>query len=138
MRLYGPWLHLPSGWLQTGTNTLRITLNDNQHRVWSQKGVPVAAEITINHGVFAGLEIRRTLTEPAETIRVPVGTHLRLTLAAADEVELHLHGYDLLTRASPDAPATFTFHAAHAGRFAIVRHDGDDLLGRDEVPVAYL
>lgn len=44
-RLYGPWLHLPA--LPEGTAQIRVTLNGNDHRPFSNAGQPIAAEVQI-------------------------------------------------------------------------------------------
>lgn len=74
----------------------------------------------------------------ARTISVTRGQRVRLQLRTPRPMELHLHGYDLTARADATAPAVFVFEARHAGRFAIVAHGDTDLLGRHEVPLAYL
>lgn len=137
-RLYGPWFHLPAAWLETGENIVRVTLNDNRHAHWAQDGKVIAAEIRLGTGVFDGLEIEHRLTGKVETFRVPEKSKVRLKITASETLELHLHGYDMLTTAEPFAPAVFTFDAVHAGRFAIVTHEAGDLLGRAEKAVAYI
>ena len=44
-RLYGPHFHIPD--LPVGENTLRVTLNANNHASYAVNGEPVAAEITL-------------------------------------------------------------------------------------------
>lgn len=46
-RLYGPWLHIDA--LPKGDVTVRVTLNANDHRVYSVNGVPVASELRITN-----------------------------------------------------------------------------------------
>lgn len=139
-RVYGPWFHLPDGWLAAGENTVRVTLNDNVHRVWAAGGKPVAAEVILTEaGAFAGTVIERSLGEgKAETIVVPRGAAVRLVLHAPAGTELHLHGYDLTGTAGPDAPVIMTFDAHHLGRFPIEAHGIDDVLGRAEKALAYV
>ncbi|MGI9492812.1 MAG: hypothetical protein ACR2QF_10475 [Geminicoccaceae bacterium] len=137
-RLYGPWFHLPEAWLQPGENIVRVTLNDNQHAHWAQGGNVIAAEVRLDFGIFDGVEIEHSLTGQVKTFQVPEKSQVRLKLTASEAVELHLHGYDMLATALPQAPAVFTFHAVHAGRFAVVTHEAGDLLGREEKAVVYI
>ncbi len=44
-RLYGPWFHLPA--LGQGEHQLRVTLNANNHAVYSVNGEMIQAEISI-------------------------------------------------------------------------------------------
>jgi hypothetical protein len=139
-RIYGPWFHLPSGWLAEGENIVRVTLNDNEHNHWAVHGEPVAAELVLaGTDAFDGTVIERTLgRDDAETIIVTRGANIRLIFHSEAETELHLHGYDLVGVAGPETPAVFAFEAAHTGRFAIVAHDDGSLLGRKEVALAYI
>ena len=137
-RLYGPWFHLPEEWLQPGENIVRVTLNDNRHAPWTSDGRMIAAEIRLSHGSFDGIEISHALNGLVETFQVAEGSLVRLKLTASKTTELHLHGYDIVATAEPDTPAVMTFRAVHAGRFAVVAHGGEDLLGREEAAVAYV
>ena len=103
-------------------------------------GKPVEVESLLDNAhSFEGTLIRRTLSEGnVETITVTQGVLVRLILTSKIEAELHLHGYDLVEDAGPETPAIFTFDAAHTGRFAIVSHGDDSLLGRKEIAVAYI
>jgi hypothetical protein len=139
-RVYGPWFHMPGGWLTEGDNTVRVTLNDNLHNVWSVDGEPVASEVVLSKaGDFKGTVIERNLTEgPAETIAVTRGTSVRLVLHAPEGTDLHLHGYDVTGTAAPGAPIIMTFDAHHLGRFAIEAHGVEDALGRKDKALAYI
>lgn len=44
-RLYGPWLHLKN--LTPGQHTITITLNANDHSIWSHNGQKISASRTI-------------------------------------------------------------------------------------------
>ena len=44
-RLYGEWLHLPA--LPSGDIEIKVTLNANDHRVYSVDGVPVSALLNV-------------------------------------------------------------------------------------------
>ena len=97
-----------------------------------------ANEVVLSTGTTDRIVIERRLTELAEVISIPQGSVVQLRLTTPGPTELHLHGYDLSVVAGPDTVAVMTFHAEHAGRFAIVSHSGDDLLGRAEKPLAYI
>jgi len=141
MRVYGAWAHLPMAQLETGENRIRVGLYDNLHRAWASAGRPVEAEILVaGPSAPQGREILLELDglDQAPTIVVGEGEDVRLVVRAGEPGQLHLHGYDLEAAAGPDAPAVFAFRADHAGRFALVQHGKEDLLGRSERPVAYL
>ncbi len=46
-RLYGHWVHLPMALFAPGDNQVRVTLNDNLHRLWTQDGRPIEAIILL-------------------------------------------------------------------------------------------
>ena len=92
-----------------------------------------------NEGAFDGIVIERTIGDaPAETFIVNREDTVRLILHAAPGTELHLHGYDLVGTAGPEAPVVMTFVARHPGRFAVEAHGVADVLGRHEKAVAYI
>lgn len=137
-RIYGPWFHVPPEWLRPGTNEIRVTLNDNRHTDWSRDGAGIAAVVMVDRGKLEAIEIAYSPGERARTYNVAQGTRVRLILTTHEPVDLHLHGYDIVAKAIPRAPAIITFHAEHAGRFALVVHRQGDLLGRDETAVAHI
>jgi hypothetical protein len=98
----------------------------------------VSTELAQGPEDFDGIVIERLLTAAAEVISVPLGSNVQLHLTTSEPTELHLHGYDLSANAGPQTVAVMTFHAVHAGRFPIVSHGGDDLLGRAEKTLAYI
>ncbi len=138
MRLYGPWFHVPNAWLQPGKNVVVVTLNDNRHAQWATEDGEIAIQTELINGLFDGIEIEHHLVGEIPTFQVPEGADVRLSLFAPDPVQLHLHAYDILAEAGPQVPAVIAFRADHTGRFAIVVHDGNDLLGRKERAVAYV
>ena len=97
-----------------------------------------STESAQNPDEFDSIVIKRRLNEVAKVISIPHGSHLQLRLTTPELTELHLHGYDLSANAGPQTEAVMTFHAEHVGRFAIVSHDGHDLLGRSEKALAYV
>jgi hypothetical protein len=110
------------------------------HTHWAVHGEPVATELMLaGVDAFEGTVIERMLRKgDAETIVVTRGANVRLIFHSEAETELHLHGYDLVGVTGPGTPAVFTFKAVHTGRFAVVAHDDDSLLGRKEVALAYI
>ena len=139
-RLYGDWFHLPGNWLSEGEHVVSVALYDNVHRRWTAGGESVAAGLILSGAnSFDGLLIERTLGDgDAETVTAPVGRTVRLVLHVLAPTELHLHGYDMTATARPGGPAAFEFKAQHAGRFAVVKHGAEGILGGRERAVIYL
>ena len=98
----------------------------------------VSTELAQSPDDFDGIVIERRLNKDPVVISVPHGSHIQLRLTTPELTELHLHGYDLSANAGPQTEAVMTFHAEHAGRFAIVSHGGHDLLGRSEKALTYI
>ncbi len=134
-RVYGPWVHLPDKFLAPGANEVRVSLNDNTHRAWSVGGAPVEARLTLQ-----GL---RDITVEAgdgsaPLIEVGDGERVRLVIHGAGEGVLHFHGYDLEARAVDGEPAILTFHAHHNGRFPVMTHVHDQVLGDQEKAILFV
>ncbi|MEM8788763.1 MAG: hypothetical protein AAGE76_10920 [Pseudomonadota bacterium] len=54
-RVYSDWVHIPAAWLQEGENTVRVSLNDNEHAPWGQDDEALEATVTLmGHGMKAG------------------------------------------------------------------------------------
>jgi hypothetical protein len=49
MRLYGPWVHLPSSLFAHGKNVVTVTLNANDHSEWMSGDDHIEAEQTIEN-----------------------------------------------------------------------------------------
>ena len=47
-RVYGEWVHLPSKYLRSGVNEIRVTLNDNMHNDWGVDGVAIDAVVEVS------------------------------------------------------------------------------------------
>src|SRR6185436_20202150 len=56
------------------------------------------------------------------TLRVKKGEKVELRWTSDRPIALHLHGYDLETKAAPQAPAVMAFEAKIAGRFPVTEH----------------
>lgn len=57
-----------------------------------------------------------------DTIHAVQGDELRIRLVSDQDVELHLHGYDLHLHLRPGVPGELAFVAAHSGRFELELH----------------
>src|SRR5579862_6041065 len=57
-----------------------------------------------------------------DTVRVQQGDDLELRWSSDKAMELHLHGYDIEMRVSPQSPAVMSFKANIPGRFPVEAH----------------
>jgi hypothetical protein len=46
-----------------------------------------------------------------------------------EQMEIHLHGYDIEREVAPGGPATLSFEADLTGRFEIEDHESEEVLG---------
>lgn len=130
------WLDAHCAWLMIAFAAIFVASFAGADGTGQDHGIP--AEIAQSPEDFDGTIIELLLTEVAQVISIPLGSNVQLRLTTPEPTELHLHGYDLSVAAGPQMVAVMTFHAEHAGRFAIVSHGGDDLLGRGEKSLAYI
>jgi len=70
-----------------------------------------------------------------ETVRVKKGDKVELRWTSDRRIALHLHGYDIETTVTPEAPAVMSFQARIAGRFPVSEHGHGS---RHERPLLYL
>lgn len=84
------------------------------------------------------IEIAIDQSANAPVVQIQHGAFVHLSISGAGNHELHFHGYDITADADTDGNAMFVFHALRTGRFAIVAHGIEDLLGRKEKAVAYV
>ncbi|NIZ63048.1 hypothetical protein DL239_18950 [Sedimentitalea sp. CY04] len=96
------------------------------------------AHETADDGPVLELTVMVNQAGPAPVIQIPKGSNVHLAVTGAEGHELHLHGYDIVSVGQAGNPAVFAFLAVHTGRFAIVVHGVEDLLGRTEKAVVYL
>ena len=89
-------------------------------------------------GAVLELEVTVNQAGPTPVVQIPKGSNVHLAVTGAEGHELHLHGYDIVSVGEAGNPAVFAFLAVHTGRFAIVVHGVEDLLGRTEKAVVYL
>jgi len=71
----------------------------------------------------------------APTLRVTEGDGVTIELVSDDEMELHLHGYDITVLLTPGEATAFAFRADIAGRFPAEPHDHG---GNDHNAIFYL
>jgi hypothetical protein len=64
-----------------------------------------------------------------EEIEVGEGDRVRLKVSSGEQMEIHLHGYDIEREVTPGEPATLSFEADLTGRFEIEDHDTEEVLG---------
>lgn len=62
------------------------------------------------------------LVGDSDTLRIREGEELSILWTSDEAVELHLHGYDLTTRAAPGVPGEMRFTASATGRFPVTSH----------------
>jgi hypothetical protein len=70
-----------------------------------------------------------------DTVRVKKGDKVELRWTSDRRIALHLHGYDIETTVTPQAPAVMSFQARIAGRFPVSEHAHG---ARHERPLLYL
>jgi hypothetical protein len=73
------------------------------------------------------------LVEGPSVIRLKRNAAVVLTVVADAADELHIHGYNLQLKLSPDQPGTLSFVAKRTGRFMLELHRADTELGALEV-----
>jgi hypothetical protein len=59
------------------------------------------------------------------TLRVKRGEQVELHWITDRPIALHLHGYDIEARVTPESPARMSFVATMAGRFPVSEHGAD-------------
>ena len=83
-----------------------------------------AAELTFNFAIARG-----RVPDNMRLIRVKQDDVVRLRCATDAPVILHVHGYDIEQRVTPDAPAEIGFTARATGRFPIHAHAPEQVSG---------
>jgi hypothetical protein len=85
----------------------------------------VASSIVAAQGaakVFELLLVKGRAPSGEETLRVKRGDRVELRFKSDRPIVLHLHGYDIERKATPQAPAVIAFDAKIAGRFPVSEH----------------
>jgi hypothetical protein len=82
-------------------------------------------EAAAQNGPKHVVEIRiegRKVVAPVDTITITEGDLVELRWTSDEQVELHLHGYDLELTVLPNEPGVIAFEAFASGRFPITSH----------------
>ena len=99
----------------------------------SERPVPVASNPSQAKDVF-DLEIKDgRLASGKSVIQVHRGEQVVLRFKSNTADELHLHGYDLHARITPQETAVLEFSANRTGRFTLELHQAQTELGALEV-----
>lgn len=64
-----------------------------------------------------------------EEVSVREGDRVNLNIATDRPAEIHVHGYNLEYRVTPDSETTLSFEADDTGRFPVEDHDSGAELG---------
>jgi FtsP/CotA-like multicopper oxidase with cupredoxin domain len=72
--------------------------------------------------VIALALVNGALTGGDQTLEVQQGDDVELRWSSDQPIELHLHGYDIEAKVSPQMPAVMAFKARIPGRFPIEPH----------------
>ena len=89
----------------------------------------------VRHKVLTLSIVKGAVAGVGDTLRVQQGDDVELRWSSDKPMELHLHGYDIEVKVSPQAPAVMSFKANIPGRFPVEPH-GQEL--RHHRPVLYL
>ena len=81
---------------------------------------PVAADKKAD--AVAKLVIEQRKLKSKNTFRVKEGQVVELRWMTDEDVELHLHGYDVLVKAKPGTPVVMRFKAHATGRYPVTVH----------------
>jgi hypothetical protein len=73
-----------------------------------------------------------------KTIRLTEGDSVELVWNSDEAGELHLHGYDISFKVSPDAPAIVAFEARATGRFPVTSHGFGGEVGHGHDALLYI
>jgi len=87
-----------------GTVTKAVAVDAVQHKVLT---------LSVVNGVAAGV---------GDTVKVQQGDDLELRWSSDKPIELHLHGYDIEVKVTPQVPAVMSFKASIPGRFPVELH----------------
>ncbi|MEN8108990.1 MAG: hypothetical protein ABFS22_13420 [Pseudomonadota bacterium] len=68
----------------------------------------------------------RKVVRDNNVIRITQGEEVELVWSSDETANLHLHGYDIEFKVTPDAPTPITFTAHATGRFPITSHGFGD------------
>jgi hypothetical protein len=80
----------------------------------------------------------RHLVNEEKTLRVKQGASVELVWDSDEDVDLHLHGYDIEFHVDAGVPFSQSFLARATGRFPITSHGFADEAGHGHAAIAYL
>ena len=80
----------------------------------------------------------RKVASNNNVIRVNQGEKVELVWTSNESANLHLHGYDIEFKVTPDAPTPITFTAHATGRFPITSHGFGNQHGHGHDTLLYL
>lgn len=93
-----------------------------------EKKADAVAELAIAQGKLSGKNV----------VRVTEGQIVELRWSSDTATELHLHGYDVVARPKPGAPAVMRFKAHATGRYPVTVHGHAHGGGHTEKTMLYL
>jgi len=73
-----------------------------------------------------------------KVISVHQGEQIRLLINGKKAAVYHLHGYNLMAVPKTNHLSTLFFTAEHTGRYPLVVHQHDALMGTHEITIAYI
>ena len=101
--------------------------------VFFRPQAPASAKPAATETVFEIVLAQGRLVSGPAVLRVRQGEKLTVRVSSDTSDELHLHGYDLHARVSPEAPAVLQITADRTGRFGLELHKAHKELGTLEV-----
>lgn len=101
-----------------------------------QDVMPVAAAAATGDYLEVRVEVGGAGDAPV--VAITLGELVTISVIGAGTGELHVHGYDLEVPATDGQPAVFALEATYSGRFPVMTHVHDPLLGDREKAVFYL
>lgn len=93
-----------------------------------EKKADAVAELSILQGKLSGKNV----------VRVTEGQIVELRWSSDRVTELHLHGYDIVAKPKPGAPAVMRFKAHATGRYPVTVHGHAKGGGHTEKTMLYL
>jgi FtsP/CotA-like multicopper oxidase with cupredoxin domain len=85
----------------------------------------LAAAADSQHKVLTFAIVNGALAGGVDTVRVQQGDELELRWSSDKPIDLHLHGYDIEAKVTPQASAVMAFKANIPGRFPVEPHGQD-------------
>jgi len=81
-----------------------------------------ASVAVVEHRVLTFSIVNGAAAGAADTVKVNQGDDLEIRWSSDKPMGLHLHGYDIEVKVSPQTPAVMSFKANIPGRFPIEAH----------------